>query len=122
MGHKILYSVKLIDNNLFKIVTSKAQYSRQKNNINTDYLKRILFLKYELLKVLSKTLILNNYINNANKINATLINNKYIKLSYKTKIINFCLIRGRKYSVGYKYKISRYVVFQNLQNIKFIQN
>ena len=114
--------MKLIDNNEFKIIHSRAIYSRQKNNTNTDYLKRILFLKYELTKITIKALLLNKYTKYSTKLFSSIFLKKYSNFAFNTKFINYCVIRGRKYSVSYKYKLSRYVIFKNLQNIKFLKN
>ena len=114
--------MKLIDNNLFKIHNSKPSYCRQKINNNSDYLKRIIYLKFEIIKIITKIINLNKYISYSNKINNAykmLYNNNF---AFKEKFINYCLIRGRKYSVSHKYKVSKYIIFQNLSNIKFLQN
>ena len=107
---------------MFKIINSRAQYSRQKNNTNTDHLKRILFLKYEVVKLILKTILRNNYVSNNCKLPIILFLNKHSKFAFRTKFINYCTVRGRKYSVSYKYKMSRYVIFSNLSNVKFLQN
>ena len=117
-----MYLVKLIDNNLFKIHNSKASYCRQKLNNNSDYLKRIIYLKVEIIKIIIKIINLNKYIPYSNKINNIYKMLHINKFAVKEKFINYCLIRGRKYSVNHKYKVSRYIIFKNLSHIKFLQN
>lgn len=117
-----MYLVRLIDNNLFKIHNSKASYCRQKINNNSDYLKRILYIKFEILKIIIKIIKLNKYITHVNKINSIHKILHINKFAFKEKFINYCLIKGRKYSVNTKYKISKYAIFKDLTNIKFLQN
>ena len=81
-----------------------------------------MYIKFEIIKIFIKIINLNKYIMHTNKFNSiykTLYINKF---AFKEKFINYCLIRGRKYSVIHKYKMSRYIIFKNLSNIKFLQN
>lgn len=81
-----------------------------------------MYLKFEIYKIIIKTININKYILNTNKFN-NVYKMLYInKFAFKEKFINYCLIRGRKYSVNRKYKISRYIIFKYISDVKFLQN
>ena len=85
-------------------------------------MKRVIYLKFEIYKILIKTININKYITHTNKLNSVYKISYINTFAFKEKFINYCLIRGRKYSVNRKYKLSRYVIFKQLSNTKFLQN
>ena len=81
-----------------------------------------MYLKFEICKILIKTINMNKYITYSSKLNSVRKILYINKFALKEKFINYCLIQGRKYSVNRKYKVSRYIIFKNLSSVKFLQN
>ena len=86
-----------------------------KKLINKDFTKRKTVVQFE-----KKKLILNSIFKNINLVNfvrwkASMLLTTLPKDSNKTRIINRCIITGRKKKIHKKYKFSR-IVFFNLAN------
>lgn len=94
---------------------------RQKNDLLKDFYFRKYFLKYEIRKLILKSVIQSNSLPLTNKTVAYL---KYSTISRKTNIckqINKCLLTGRSKGVWNFIGLSRHQI-KRLNNLGLIQN